>query len=78
MAEPDLVAVEATEERFRALTHQPSGIGFDETGRGDWPRDQYTFALIREGALRYASDETAKPDPKPSAKAAPAAPAAKE
>lgn len=58
MAEPDLVAVEATKKDYRALRHQPSGEGFDEDGKGLWRADQFTFALIRDGALRYVSTDT--------------------
>ena len=65
MTEPDLVAVQATEERFYALTHQPDGAPLDEAGAGNWPADQFTFALIREGALKRAATETATPDDKP-------------
>lgn len=52
MAEPATVAVEATEERFRALKHQPSQLGFEADGTARWPADQFTFRLAEEGAIR--------------------------
>ena len=65
MGEPELVAVEATEKRFRALVHEPSKAGFDEAGRGMWPADQFTFRLRNEGAIRVGDD--VKPLPAPAA-----------
>lgn len=62
MTEPSLVAVQATEKRFYALTHQPGGTPLDETGKGDWPADSFTFSLIREGALKRAPTEDASDD----------------
>ncbi|GJD58359.1 hypothetical protein [Methylobacterium dankookense] len=66
---PDLIAVEAVEERFRALTHQPSGEPFSEDGKARWPADQFTFRLIQEGAIRRVQDapEDLGADPKPEA-----------
>lgn len=52
MAEPALVAVAVTEERFRALKHNPSGLGFEADGTARWPADQFTFRLRDEGAIR--------------------------
>ena len=60
MGEPELVAVEATEKRFRALTHEPSKADIDEDSRGMWPADQYTFRLRNEGAIRIVEPETQK------------------
>lgn len=60
----DFVAVEATEERYRALQHQPSGAGFEENGRGLWPADQFTFRLRDEGAIRIVEPGSA-PAPAP-------------
>lgn len=54
MIAPGTIAVEATEERYRVLKHQPSGIPLDREGRAIWPADQFTFRLIGEGALREA------------------------
>lgn len=54
MADTRFVAVEATDERYRALKHIPSGESLDaETGRGRWPADSFTFALKRDGTLRF-------------------------
>lgn len=50
--QPDLVAVEATEERYCALRHEPCGAAFDENGCAMWPADQFTFRLRDEGAIR--------------------------
>ena len=77
-----MVAVEATEERFRVLKHQPSGIGFEEDGRSEWPADQFTFRLKDEGAIRLLQDlhdpgdgsTGAKREPEAQAPAEPAAP----
>ncbi len=53
--------VRATEKRFRALTHQPSGEGLDDKGEGLWPADAYTFRFEQEGALkRFEPDPPAK------------------
>lgn len=54
MTAPGTIAVEATEERYRVLKHQPGGIPLDKEGRAIWPADQFTFRLIGEGALREA------------------------
>jgi hypothetical protein len=56
MAEPATVAVEATEERYRALKHFPSGLGFEADGTARWPADQFTFRLRDEGAIRLLED----------------------
>ncbi len=56
MAEPATVAVEATEERYRALKHQPSLTGFEADGTARWPADQFTFRLARDGAIRLLED----------------------
>lgn len=63
MDDPNFVAVEATEERFRVLTHVPSGAGFDETGRGKWPADQFTFRRLEEGAIRRVAQGDQAPRP---------------
>ncbi|GGC68551.1 hypothetical protein GCM10010994_28930 [Chelatococcus reniformis] len=55
------VAVEATEERYRALTHQPTGIPFDESGRSRWPADAFTFRLRNEGSIRILDGAADKP-----------------
>lgn len=52
MAEITTVAIEATEERFRALKHQPSGLPIAAEGPTRWPADQFTFRLRDEGAIR--------------------------
>ncbi len=76
MAEPATVAVEATEERFRALKHYPSGLGFEADGTARWPADQFTFRLKDEGAIRLLEDLHDPGRPAPTAKAAaPVAPA---
>lgn len=56
MAGETTVAVEATEERFRALKHFPSQTGFEADGTAVWPADQFTFALARDGAIRLLED----------------------
>lgn len=56
MAEPATVAVEATEERYRALKHHPSGLGFEADGTARWPADQFTFRLREDGAIRITED----------------------
>ena len=56
MAEPATVAVEATEERYRALKHHPSMTGFEADGTARWPADQFTFRLRDEGAIRLLED----------------------
>ena len=56
MAAPATVAVEATEERYRALKHFPSQTGFEADGTAVWPADQFTFALARDGAIRLLED----------------------
>ncbi len=61
MSGPDLVAVEATEERFRVLTHAASGEGFDADGKGMWPADQTTYRMRNEGALRIIDPVVPKP-----------------
>ncbi len=48
----DTILVRATEKRFRALTHQPSGEGFDDEGKGLWPADAFTFRCLQEGSLK--------------------------
>lgn len=54
MADTATVAVEVTEERFRALKHFPSGLGFSEDGTARWPADQFTFRMREEGVIRIA------------------------
>ncbi|MDV2988153.1 UNVERIFIED_CONTAM: hypothetical protein Q9R58_28020 [Methylobacteriaceae bacterium AG10] len=86
MADTATVAVEATEERFRALKHFPSGLGFAEDGTARWPADQFTFRLRDDGAIRLTEDlhDTGAPaeaEPAPAGKptaAAKAAPSPKE
>ncbi|WP_267426345.1 hypothetical protein [Methylobacterium sp. GC_Met_2] len=56
MAGETTVAVEATEECFRALKHFPSQTGFEADGTAVWPADQFTFALARDGAIRLLED----------------------
>jgi hypothetical protein len=56
MAGETTVAVEATEERFRALKHYPSGLGFEADGTARWPADQFTFRLRDEGAICLLED----------------------
>ena len=56
MVEPATVAVEVTEERYRALKHHPSGLGFEADGTARWPADQFTFRLREEGAIRFTED----------------------
>lgn len=56
MAGSATVAVEATEERYRALKHYPSQIGFELDGTAVWPADQFTFRLRDEGAIRLLED----------------------
>lgn len=56
MAGSATVAVEATEERYRALKHMPSQIGFEADGTARWPADQFTFRLRDEGAIRLLED----------------------
>ena len=56
MAGETTVAVEATEERYRALKHMPSQIGFELDGTARWPADQFTFRLRDEGAIRLLED----------------------
>lgn len=65
MNSPPLVAVVATEPRYRALTHQPSGATLDGDGRGLWPDDSFTARLRLEGSLRLAADEPPAPPPAP-------------
>jgi hypothetical protein len=67
MTNPPLVAVEATEPRYRVLTHYPSGIGLDGDGKGRWPADSFLTRLIQDGAIRLAkpSEETAPDAPRP-------------
>jgi len=56
MAGETTVAVEATEERYRALKHFPSQTGFEADGTARWPADQFTFRLRDEGAIRLLED----------------------
>ncbi|MGU3668005.1 hypothetical protein ACLBX9_27780 [Methylobacterium sp. A49B] len=77
MAGETTVAVEATEARYRALKHFPSGTGFEADGTARWPADQFTFRLRDEGAIRLLEDLHDSGAPAASASAAPAgAPAA--
>ncbi|MFB0491309.1 hypothetical protein ABIE45_003895 [Methylobacterium sp. OAE515] len=83
MAGSATVAVEATEERYRALKHMPSQTGFEADGTARWPADQFTFRLRDEGAIRLLEDlhdagsPTAAPaSAKPATSASAAAPAA--
>ncbi|MCJ2053996.1 hypothetical protein [Methylobacterium sp. J-070] len=81
MAGSATVAVEATEERYRALKHMPSQIGFELDGTARWPADQFTFRLRDEGAIRLLEDlhESGAPAAAAQASTAPAgAPAATE
>lgn len=53
-----MVTVEATKVAYRVLKHEPSGASIDpETGRGEWPEDQFTFRLREEGAIRVLTAE---------------------
>lgn len=66
MSDPTLVAVEATQARYRVLTHLPSGADLDAEGRGQWPADSFTYRLRDEGAIRLvpvASDAPPAPIP---------------
>ena len=56
MAGETTVAVEATQERYRALKHYPSQTGFEADGTAVWPADQFTFRLRDEGAIRLLED----------------------
>lgn len=49
--DPKLVAVKAIKREFYALTH-PVGGPLDEHGEALWPRDQFTFRLFEDGALK--------------------------
>lgn len=82
MAGSATVAVEATEERYRALKHMPSQIGFEADGTARWPADQFTFRLRDEGAIRLlenlhdAGSSAVASASKPATSASAAAPAA--
>ena len=84
MAASATVAIEATEERYRALKHFPSGLGFEADGTARWPADQFTFRLVEDGAIRLtetlhdpgAPAEEAAPQGKPAKAAASASAAA--
>lgn len=83
MAGSATVAVEATEERYRALKHYPSGTPFEADGTARWPADQFTFRLRDEGAIRLLEDlhdaggPAVAPTPaSPATRASAAAPAA--
>ena len=79
MAGSATVAVEATEERYRALKHMPSQTGFEADGTARWPADQFTFRLRDEGAIRLLEDLHESGASDASASAAPVgAPAATE
>ncbi|GEP09812.1 hypothetical protein [Methylobacterium gnaphalii] len=56
MAAQATVALEATEERFLALKHFPSGLGFEADGTARWPADQFTFRLRDEGSIRLLEE----------------------
>lgn len=53
MDSPTNVAVEATDARYAALTHQPSGLPVTER----WPADSFTYRLRDEGAIRIVPDK---------------------
>ncbi|MGU3386958.1 hypothetical protein ACLBYG_20775 [Methylobacterium sp. D53M] len=78
MAGETTVAVEATEERFRALKHYPSQTGFEADGTARWPADQFTFALARDGTIRLLEDLHDTGAPAASSAAPAGAPAATE
>lgn len=78
MAGETTVAVEATEERYRALKHYPSQTGFEADGTARWPADQFTFALARDGTIRLLEDLHDTGAPAASSAAPAGAPAATE
>lgn len=51
------VAIQATATIYFGLRH-PAGYVLDAAGRGNWPADSFTFALIRDGAFAYADTPT--------------------
>jgi hypothetical protein len=55
----DVIAIEATEEKYRILRHEPTGAVFDADGKSQWPSDQFTHRLIAEGSVRIVSDALA-------------------
>lgn len=78
MAGSARVAVEATEECYRALKHFPSQTGFEADGTAVWPADAFTFALARDGAIRLLEDLHDSGAPAASSAAPAGAPAASE
>jgi hypothetical protein len=71
------VRVEAITDACRTLKHFPSGAALDADGKGEWPADAFTFALIRDGDMRRAPEVEPAPAPEPAAarKPTPATPA---
>lgn len=69
MSGSDKVAVQATKRDFYGLKHVPSGDTLDEQGRGEWPRDSFTFRLRDEKAIRLVEDDADAPTPAESRKA---------
>jgi hypothetical protein len=57
MNESPTVAVEATDEKYFVLKHQPTGLGLDADGKGTWPADQFTFRLAAEKSIRIVKDK---------------------
>lgn len=57
MTEPELVAVRATEKRYRVLRHEPTGGTLDEHGDGMWPPDSFTYRLRDEGAIKIVESD---------------------
>ncbi|GJE45363.1 hypothetical protein [Methylobacterium soli] len=56
------VAVQATRRDYYGLQHV-CGDTLDEHGRGEWPRDAFTFRLRDEKAIRLIEDEAETPAP---------------
>lgn len=60
MSNTGKVAVQATKRDFYGLQHV-CGDTLDDHGRGEWPRDSFTFRLRDEKAIRLI--EAAEPEP---------------
>ncbi len=64
--EVKMVNVVLVDERHRpVLKHQPSGIGFKDSGGAVWPDDNFTHRRLRDGSVKLADE---KPEAKPEAK----------
>lgn len=55
------VAIQATANTYFGLRH-PAGYELDAAGRGEWPADSFTFALLRDHVFEL-SDEPIPPPP---------------